>query len=149
MNNTESIGHLSAQIYRHSQIYMLNKLKKYNLGIGQLHFLKKLYLKDGINQEHLAKSLKYSKATSTRAIQKLEKEGYIIRKRDVNDKRAYNVFLTDKGKILEPEINTIISEWSDILLTGFDDEEQKKFIGFLKKSIDNASSNKNNKEDWL
>jgi len=125
---------------------MLNKLKKYNLGIGQLHFLKKLYLKDGINQEYLAKSLNYSKATSTRAIQKLEKEGFITRRRDVNDKRACNIFLTDKGKSLEPEINKIISEWGTILLTGFDDDEQKKFIGFLKKTIDNASSYKGKKE---
>lgn len=145
MNNKESIAHLSAQIYRHSQMYMLKKLQKYNLGIGQLHFLKKLYVNDGINQEQLAKSLNYSKATSTRAIQKLEEEGYITRKRDVNDKRAYNVFLTDKGKILEPEINKIISEWNAILLTGFENNEKKKYISFLKKTINNASSNKHNK----
>ena len=52
MNNKESIAHLSAQIYRHSQMYMLKKLQKYNLGIGQLHFLKKLYVKPQRHRGH-------------------------------------------------------------------------------------------------
>jgi DNA-binding MarR family transcriptional regulator len=42
--------------------------------------------------------LKVSKATSARAIQSLEKEGYVYRERDENDLRAYRVYLTEKGK---------------------------------------------------
>jgi DNA-binding MarR family transcriptional regulator len=50
-----------------------------------------LYIKDGISQEILAKTLKVSKATSTRSIKSLEKEGYVYRQRDKNDLRAYRV----------------------------------------------------------
>lgn len=142
MKNKDSVAHLSSQIYRQSQIYMLNNLKKYNLGIGQLHFLKRLYLNDGINQESLAKSLNFTKATGTRAIKKLEEEGYIIRKNDVADKRAYNVFLTDKGKELKPEIEKVTSKWGEILFSGFNEKEQSLFIDFLKRAINNASSMK-------
>lgn len=142
MNDHESIGHLAAIIYRYSQIHMSNKLKKYNIGIGQIHFLKKIYLKDGINQEHLAKSLHFTKATSTRAIKKLEKEGYIIRKKDNTDKRAYKIFITDKGKKLENIFRNISSDWTETLLSGFTEKEKKKFINFLKTTIENASANK-------
>ncbi len=142
MNNQESIGRLAAIVYRYSQVHMNNELKKYNIGIGQIYFLKKLYKKDGINQEHLAESLTFSKATSTRAIKKLEKEGYIIRKKDNTDKRAYNVFITKKGKKLENIFKNISSDWTEILLSGFTENERELFINFLKKTIENASANK-------
>ena len=142
MNNQESIGRLASIIFRCSQVYMNNELKKYNIGIGQIYFLKKLRDKDGMNQEHLAESLNFSKATSTRAIKKLELEGYIVRKKDNIDKRAYNVFITKKGKKLMNIFRNISSDWTDILLTGFTENEKELFINFLKKTIENASTNK-------
>jgi len=142
MNNQESIGRLAGIIFRYSQVHMNNELKKYNIGIGQIYFLKKLSNKDGINQEHLAESLNFSKATSTRAIKKLEKEGYIIRKKDKTDKRAYNVFITKKGKQLMNIFRNITSDWTHTLLSGFTEHERELFINFLKKTIENASANK-------
>jgi len=142
MNNQVSIGRLASIIFRSSQVHMNNELKKYNIGIGQIYFLKKLRDKDGMNQEHLAESLNFSKATSTRAIKKLELEGYIIRKKDNIDKRAYNVFITKKGKKLMNIFRNISSDWTDILLTGFKENEKELFINFLKKTIENASANK-------
>ncbi|WP_243683766.1 MarR family transcriptional regulator [Methanosarcina barkeri] len=65
-----------------------------------------LYRKDGLSQETIAKTLKVSKATSTRAIKNLEKEGYVYRQRDENDLRAYRVYLTEKGK----EVRKVILE---------------------------------------
>ena len=142
MNNQESIGRLAAIVYRYSQVHMNNELKKYNIGIGQIYFLKKLFKKDGINQEQLAESLTLSKATSTRAIKKLEKGGYIIRKKDNTDKRAYNVFITKKGKKLEHIFKNISSDWTETLLSGFTEDEKEFFFNFLKKAIENASANK-------
>jgi len=142
MNNQESIGRLAAIINRYSQVHINDELKKYNIGIGQIYFLKKLNDKDGINQEHLAESLFFSKATSTRAIKKLELEGYVIRKKDNTDKRAYNVFITAKGKKLMHIFKNISSGWTDILLSGFTENERELLIDFLKKTIENASANK-------
>jgi DNA-binding MarR family transcriptional regulator len=142
MKNQESIGRLTSIIYRYSQVHMNNELKKYNIGIGQIYFLKKLSNKDGINQEHLAESLSFSKATSTRAIKKLESEGYVVRKKDKTDKRAYNVFITQKGKKLMNILRNISSDWTDTLLTEFTENEKELFINFLKRTIENASTNK-------
>ncbi len=68
-------------IYRSHLAYMAKELKAYRIGSGQFDFLMVLYRKDGISQETLAKILKVSKATSTRAIQSLEKEGYVTGKK--------------------------------------------------------------------
>lgn len=123
-----------AIIYRSHLAYMAKELKAYRIGTGQFDFLMVLYRKDGISQENLAKILKVSKATSTRAIQNLEKEGYVHRQRDINDLRAYRVYLTEKGK----EIREVVLEKSiyfvDTLLSSFTPEEKEVFRQLIQKA---------------
>lgn len=54
-------------IYRSHVAYIVKELEAYHIGNGQFDFLTVLYHKDGISQETLAKILRVSKATSTRA----------------------------------------------------------------------------------
>ena len=92
------------------------ELEVYRIGSGQYDFLMVLYHKDGISQENLARMLKVSKATSTRAIQNLEKEGYVYRQRDKDDLRAYKVYLTEKGKemrgVIFEKLVSVITSYS-------------------------------------
>lgn len=136
----ESLGKLISCIYRYSQIYIGKELEQYNIGSGQFSFLKRLYHADKIHQEDLAQFLKVDKATGARAIQKLAEEGYVIKERDPADRRAYRIFLTEKGERLEPIIKKISSEWTTILLSGFTEDEKKFVIQSLKKMVRNASS---------
>jgi hypothetical protein len=57
-----------AIIYRSHLSYMAKELKACRIVTGQFDFLMVLHRKDGISQENLAKILKVSKETSTRAI---------------------------------------------------------------------------------
>ncbi len=140
MKKKESIGRLISCINRYTHIYLRDSMQKYNLGSGQFRLLTTLYKHgDGINQEYFANFLKMDKATAARSIKKMENAGFILRKKDENDKRAYNVFLTDKAKELQPKIKYILTRWTQILLKDFSEEEQKEYINFLKKSEKNAS----------
>ena len=140
MKKKESIGRLISCINRYTHIYLRDSMQKYNLGSGQFRLLTTLYKHgDGINQEYFANFLKMDKATAARSIKKMENAGFIIRKKDENDNRAYNVFLTDKAKKLQPKIKYILNKWTQILLKDFSEEEQKIYINFLKKSEKNAS----------
>lgn len=95
-------GHLiSLQIW--TNLYW-EKIEPYGIGSGQFPFLMRLYREDGINQESLSDYLKIDKGTTARAIQKLVDEGYVFRQRDEKDRRSYRVFLTEKGKKLEPDM---------------------------------------------
>lgn len=112
-----------AHIYRSHLAYMAKKLEAYGVGSGQFEFLLVLYHRDGVSQETLAKSLKVSKATSTRAIQSLEKEGYVYRQRDESDLRAYRVYLTGKGNEMRDSILEKLISFMDILFSDFTQEE--------------------------
>ncbi|WP_440945467.1 MarR family winged helix-turn-helix transcriptional regulator [Methanosarcina sp. T3] len=121
-------------IYRSHMEYMTKELEAYGIGSGQHDFLLVLYHKDGISQENLARMLKVSKATSTRAIQNLEKEGYVYRQRDENDLRAYKVYLTEKGKEMRDIIFEKLVSFIDILFSDFTPEEKEIFRLLTRKA---------------
>ena len=124
MKKFKSVGRIISRIHRFTHIHINSELASFNIGIGQLHFLMKLYHNDGLNQESLAHFLQTDKATSARAIKKLEEEGYVTRKKDESDKRAYKIYLTKKAKELEPEIRNVTRKWTNTLLTDFNNEEK-------------------------
>ncbi len=123
-----------AHIYRSHLAYMAKELEAYGVGSGQFEFLLVLYHKDGISQENLAKLLNVSKATSARAIQNLEKEGYVYRQRDENDLRAYRVYLTEKGKEMRDIIFNKLTSFIGILFSDFTPEEKEIFRLLIHKA---------------
>ncbi|HET8688894.1 MAG TPA: MarR family transcriptional regulator [Methanosarcina sp.] len=123
-----------AIIYRSHLACMAKELEAYRIGSGQFDFLMVLYRKDGISQETLAKTLKVSKATSTRAIKNLEKEGYVYRQRDENDLRAYRVYLTEKGQEVRNVILEKLSLFVDTLLSDFTPDERELFRKLIRKA---------------
>jgi DNA-binding MarR family transcriptional regulator len=96
-----------------------------------------LYHKDGISQETLAKVLRVSKATSTRAIQHLEEEGYVLRQRDESDHRAYRVYLIEKGGEIRKIILEKLIAFPATLLSEFTPEEKETFRKLTKKAAFN------------
>lgn len=123
-----------AHIYRSQVAYMAKELEDYHVGSGQFEFLLFLYHEDGVSQEKLAKALKVSKSTSTRAIQNLEKEGYVYRQRDENDLRAYRVYLTEKGTGMRDIILKKLTSFVNTLLADFTLEEKKILWLLLNKA---------------
>ncbi len=138
MQKQKSVGKSVSLIHRYTMIHINKRLESHNIGIGQLHFLLKLYHCDSINQEQLAHYLKIDKATSARAIKKLEKEGLVKRKTNPDDKRSYYIFLTKKGKELIPKIRKITKKWTELLLTDFSKEDRDKLFLYLDKITTNA-----------
>lgn len=139
MCDNQFSGKFISYLHRYGQIYIDKKIKLYGIGSGQFSFLVRLYQEDGVNQESLSNYLKIDKATTTRAIKKLVDEGYVFKKIDERDRRSYLLFITDKGKKLEPEMKNIAIEWDNILLSGFDERQRKDLMHSLETMFDNVS----------
>lgn len=139
MNNEyRPIGKYISILYRHAQAYIAHQLKPYDLGSGQYTYLLMLYQKDGVSQEELSKQLMIDKGTTARAIEKLEKLGYVIRKTNPADRRSNIVFLTDKGKSIRTDLCKTICEWNDILLADLDNDEKTKIDDVLGKMVNST-----------
>lgn len=87
------IGTLSRSIHSICDI----KFKELKLQKGQYIYLTRICENPGINFIELTMLLKIDKTSTTKAIQKLETEGYIERKKDLNDKRVIHLYPTEKG----------------------------------------------------
>lgn len=138
MCGKEFIGKAISYLYRYEQIFIGKKIEPYGIGSGQFPFLMRLYREDGINQESLSDYLKIDKGTTARAIQKLVDEGYVFRQRDEKDRRSYRVFLTEKGKKMEPDMKKIASEWEEILFSSFDDSQRREITNSLGIMFENV-----------
>ena len=100
----------------------------------------------GISQEEVSKRTGSDKATTARAVKKLEEANIIIRKKDLTDGRAYKLYPTDLAKALEEELISKTSEIENILLEGLSDEETETLVNLLHKIGDNARDVINNRK---
>jgi len=138
--NKNSLGRWISLLHRHGHVYVGRQLKQYNISKGQYTFLNALYKKDGIRQEQLSDYLKIDKGTTAKAIKKLEDYDYIIRKVDPIDKRAYNVYLTEKALKIKPMVRKAMMDWIDILYSGFSEDEKKTSLALLERMGENATT---------
>jgi len=97
-----------------------------------------LGIKDGINQESIRKFLHLDKGTIAKAIKPLINKGYITRKTDPKDKRAYQIFLTRKGREIMPDVKNAVTRWTDALTADFTEEEKETAYALLSRMSENA-----------
>lgn len=138
MSSGSSIGRWISILYRYRLNYLGKRLESYNIGSGQHFFLKVLSKKDGINQEELSDFLKIDKATTAKAVKKLEEEGYVVRNVDVMDKRAYRVFLTNKALNVIPVIDEAVKDWEEFIAEGLSLHDMVLVEELLGKMAQNA-----------
>jgi len=110
-----SIGQLVSMIHRTHMVYLNNRMKKLDISAGQFPFLMVLFNKEGITQDEIAADVHMDKGTVARALKKLEDNRYIYRAVDLNNRRKYIIYLTEKGKLVVPKILAIDTEWEDFL----------------------------------
>ncbi|GEO47949.1 MarR family winged helix-turn-helix transcriptional regulator [Companilactobacillus kimchii] len=118
------------------------EFKDYDLTKGQYLYLVRIYENPGIIQEKLAGMIKVDKTTAARAIKKLEKNNFIVRKQSVDNKKEKKLYVTDKGKKVYPVINRENVYSNQVALKGLDAAEQKQILKLLKIVENNIAS------DW-
>jgi len=83
---------------------LLQRFKKYNVTPEQWSVLSCLWSQEGVTPKELADIIFKDKPTTNRILEKLEIKELIIRKPHPVDKRAYQIFLTNRGWALRDEL---------------------------------------------
>ena len=107
---------------------------------GQL-ILIELSKRDGRTQLDLSEAVHLKPPTVSVALQKLERDGYVIRQPDEYDLRATRVFLTEKGRELDRKIREGIREQEDRITACLTDEESETLVRLLLKLKTNLCGN--------
>lgn len=104
---------------------------------SEFSYLKQLVNNDGALHDIIVKNTCVDKAATTRIAQSLEKKDIIKRIRNENDKRNFNVYLTEKGKTYITIINKILEDWYLTLSKDIDKETLLRFEEVLEKLTHN------------
>lgn len=143
LNAPLNLGRNIAILSRYSRWFMDQKMTAFDFGSGQHGFLFYLYDHSGASQDEISKALELDKATTARAIQKLEDSGYVTRKSSEKDKRINHVFLTEKAFAIQTEIKEYSAEWTAILTSDMTPEELTQLSSLMEKLTLNAHHHKN------
>jgi DNA-binding MarR family transcriptional regulator len=138
MQSKNEIGRMLGALHRNARNYFHHEFSRIGFGGGSHAFLMVLYKQDGVSQNELSTILNFDKAHATRAIQKLMQLGYITRERDEKDHRVYRIYLTEKARAKQEEIQKVLGNWTDIIAADLSAEEIEIFTTLLSKMTVNA-----------
>jgi len=108
---------------------------RYGLSWPKFNALIHLYMTGdrGLIQSELSKKMLVSRANITGLIERLEKEGLVVRRNDPSDKRVLRVCLTDRAVRLIDTFLPVHNEYMHKVMSVLDRDEKEVLISLLKK----------------
>jgi len=110
------------------------------IGSGRISYLFMLYINEGLTQQEMANRLQADKGAVARTLAQLEDQGYVSRRRDPADKRVTRVFLTDKSKALQGDLEKAVERVITRLKENIAVDEHDMIKIQLKKMLDSLSA---------
>jgi DNA-binding MarR family transcriptional regulator len=118
---------------RAADIYLTRRLEEFGLGPGQQAYLLTLSGEEGATQDEVARRHRVDKANAARALQKLERLGYVVRRRNPADRRERLVVLTPSGVRIRSAVQSIMEDWIATLRSTVSDLEWDTTLAALEK----------------
>ncbi|MBQ7928214.1 MAG: MarR family transcriptional regulator [Methanobrevibacter sp.] len=126
----DRFGELLYILHKNNRKYLNDALAEYDLNLLQAMCMFIMIDRKDINQQELADLLFLTKSGTTKAIRKLEVDGFIERSKSEKDARQYVLNLTQKGYDTIPTLIRIYEEWEELI--GLN-ELDKEFFEILTK----------------
>ena len=102
--------------------------------------LLKLYESEGIHQSELGARAGKDRHNITRILNGLERNGYVQRVPDKNDRRRFNIFLTNKSRDIEDKLTFIAIDLLERAFAGLSKKEVREMRRFHDHIIANIES---------
>jgi DNA-binding MarR family transcriptional regulator len=75
----------------------------------------------------------------TKALQRLERYGFVERRQDTQDTRVWHVFLTEQGRALRPIVTEKWNQAEQLTFANFTADEKTLFVSFLQRIEENLA----------
>ncbi len=125
-------------IVRYGNFWRTTRLEGTGIGACDRPYLFYICRHPGVSQETLSSALLVNKSSVARRLAHLEKEGYVTRIPDENDRRVLLVSPTERAEALLPLLQEMTREWNEIITAGFTDEEIEIFSELVARAYANA-----------
>lgn len=130
-----NLGRITAAIFRTGQSILNNRLSELGISSGQMDFLYVISFREGISQIELSELMFVGKSATTKVVKILIAHGYVYRETDPSDKRAYRLYLTEKGRSVSQKINETFQEMILLYEKNLTEEEASQAMHSLEKVL--------------
>ena len=128
---TRSLGFLIGDVSRLLRKRFDMRAQTLGLTRAQWRVLARLRRREGINQKELADILEIETITLTRHIDRLEAKGWVERRRDPNDRRAWNLYLNPEVQPVLDKMRKLSEMTRKEALAGIPHDDREKLIDLL------------------
>ena len=125
--------HHITDIARCAALYRQEELAALGLKSCHTSYLCAVCDRPGITQDQLARRIFINKSNVARQLVILEEDGFVERRPSPEDKRAIQVFPTEKAREALPEIVRIFKVWESFVAQDLSGEERKCLVTMLEK----------------
>lgn len=131
MSHRRSIGREIATIARYLGLILDSRLAHLGLGglgAATIPILTFLYENEGASQDDVAESLQFNKSSAARAVARLEKDGYLTRAVDPDNRRRNILRTTKKARLAKDEILQILKGLTDDVYADFSEADIEQYF---------------------
>lgn len=133
---SQSAGYLLNHIARLFHEELRQQIAPLGIVPGQFPILLALWERDGVTQKALLEMINVEQATMANTLNRMERDGLVVREAHPEDARARNIYLTERAKALKEDAYAIASGINQAALMRLNDDEQSAFLGFLRKIVE-------------
>jgi DNA-binding MarR family transcriptional regulator len=142
----ESVGFLLSDVSRLMRRRFDERARSSGASVAQWRVLKILQRQPGLNQGQIAEMLEVEPITSCRMIDRLEESGFVERRRDPSDRRAWRIHLTDAAQPVLTDLHLLAEVMIEGALHGLDPERRDALVQSLNMIRSNLTQNQESKE---
>jgi len=130
---SDNIGFIIGDISRLIRRTFDKRAKSIGVTRPQWRVLTWLQRHEGLNQSALAERLELDAMTLCRMVDRLQAAELVERRADADDRRAWKLFLTAKGRTLTQQLEPIGEDLLEKALTGLAGDERAQLLHLLER----------------
>ena len=134
-SKTQSAGYLINHVARIFARGLTARIKPLGLTTGTFPALLELWDTDGLTQKQLVERLDIEQATMANTLARMERDGLILRKKDVSDGRVQRIWLTEQARGLRDSAILAAIEENAGELSGLTADERAQFVTLMQMII--------------
>jgi DNA-binding MarR family transcriptional regulator len=139
-------GFMIHDVSRMMRAWFDERAQSMGLTRAQWRVLVHLAAREGVNQKALSEILEIDTVTLGRHIDNLERDGWLERRPDPTDRRAWQLHLLSAARPMLEKMEALAEETMALSLNGLSSDDKAQFIKILSRIKDNLSSGTARKE---
>jgi DNA-binding MarR family transcriptional regulator len=142
MAKTEDIsfGYLLSDVTLLFRKHFDRRAVKFGLTRAQWRATKVLYHREGLRQTELAEFLEMEPIAVGRVIDRLQAAGFVERRPDPKDRRAWRLYVTDQARVIVGDMEIIARELRKDATRGIDHDELRQALAVIGRIKDNLQA---------